>query len=94
MAVMTFGEMLSMPLMGALIVGRSDPESRGSYMGMFSFAFSFSMVVGPAAGTAVYGRFGQNVLWFGCGAVGLLLFAAFAGLKSSLATAPGNAQPE
>jgi predicted MFS family arabinose efflux permease len=88
MAILTFGEMLSMPLMGALIAGRSGPENRGSYMGMFSFAFSFSMVLAPAAGTAVYDRFGPNALWFGCGAAGLLLFAAFAVLKPFLAPSP------
>jgi predicted MFS family arabinose efflux permease len=93
MAVMTLGEMLSMPLMGAIIAGRSGPESRGSYMGLFSFAFSFSMVLAPAAGTAVYESFGPTALWFGCGAAGLLLFAAFAPLKRFLAAAPAGDVP-
>ncbi len=90
MAVLTFGEMLSMPLMGAFIAGRSGPENRGSYMGMFSFAFSFSMVFAPAAGTAVYGRLGPAALWFGCGAAGLLLFAAFSVLRPFLTAAPAG----
>ncbi len=93
MAVMTFGEMLSMPLMGAIIAGRSGPESRGSYMGMFSFAFSSSMVFAPAVGTAVYGRFGPDVLWFGCGAAGLFLFAAFALLRRYLAAPTASDTP-
>ncbi len=84
MAVLTFGEMLSMPLMGTLIAGRAGPESRGRYLGLFSFAFSLAMILAPAAGTGIYDRFGPSALWFGCGAVGILLFAAFALLKRSL----------
>ena len=93
-SVWTFGEMLSMPLLGSLIALRAGPGSQGRYMGLFSFAFSLSMIVGPAVGTAVYGRFGPAALWFGCGAVGVLLYAAFSILSRSLSvplqTGPGH----
>jgi predicted MFS family arabinose efflux permease len=83
-AVWTFGEMLSMPLLGALIALRAGPGSQGRYMGLFSFAFSLSMIVGPAVGTAVYSRFGPTILWFGCGVVGCLLYVGFSLLSRSL----------
>ncbi len=83
-AVWTFGEMLSMPLLGALIATRAGPESLGRYMGLFSFAFSLSMIVGPVIGTTVYGRFGPSTLWFGCGVTGCLLYGAFSLLGRSL----------
>jgi predicted MFS family arabinose efflux permease len=73
----TFGEMLSMPLLGSMIALRAGPGSQGRYMGLFSFAFSLSMIVGPAIGTAVYGHFGPTTLWFGCGLTGVILFAVF-----------------
>ncbi len=85
-AVWTFGEMLSMPLLGALIALRAGSGSQGRYMGLFSFAFSLSMIIGPALGTSVYSRFGPATLWFGCGIVGCLLFAAFSLLSKSLET--------
>jgi predicted MFS family arabinose efflux permease len=85
-AVWTFGEMLSMPLLGALIALRAGAGSQGRYMGLFSFAFSLSMIVGPALGTLVYSRFGPTTLWFGCGIVGCLLFVAFSLLSKSLET--------
>jgi predicted MFS family arabinose efflux permease len=85
-AVWTFGEMLSMPLLGALIALRAGAGSQGRYMGLFSFAFSLSMIVGPALGTSVYSRFGPTTLWFGCGIVGCLLFAGFSLLRKSLET--------
>jgi len=76
-AVWTFGEMLSMPLLGAFIAQRAGSGSQGRYMGLFSFAFSVSMILGPALGTYVYSRFGPDVLWFGCGIMGFLLFVGF-----------------
>ncbi len=83
-AVWTFGEILSMPLLSALIAGRGTPETRGRYMGMFSFAFSLSFIVAPALGTAVYGRFGGNALWLGCAGVTVVLAVAFSFLRPSL----------
>jgi predicted MFS family arabinose efflux permease len=85
--VWTFGEMLSMPLVGALIAGRAGPQNLGRYMGMFSSAFSLAFILGPAAGTLVYDRFGPAALWFGCGGAGALLFAAFSALSRSLTQA-------
>ena len=83
-AVWTFGEILSMPLLTALIAGRAGPETRGRYMGIFSFAFSLAFIVGPAAGAAVYGHLGGNALWFGCAGVTALLAIAFSALRRSL----------
>jgi predicted MFS family arabinose efflux permease len=81
-SVMTFGEMLSMPLIGSLIALRAGPGSHGRYMGLFSFAFSLSMIVGPAVGTSVYWKFGPETLWFACGALGCFLCTAFFLLNS------------
>jgi len=83
-AVWTFGEMLSMPLLGSLIASRADPGSMGRYMGLFSFAFSLSMIVGPVIGTSVYGRLGPTALWLGCGVTGCILYAAFSLLSRPL----------
>lgn len=83
-AVWTFGEMLSMPLVSALIAGRADEATRGRYMGIFSLGFSLAFIIAPAAGTAVYGRFGGDALWFGCAGVSLLLTAAFSLLRPAL----------
>jgi predicted MFS family arabinose efflux permease len=83
-AVWTFGEILSMPLLSALIARRASPETRGRYMGFFSFAFSLAFIVGPASGAAVYGHLGSEALWFGCAAVSGLLAIVFSALRRSL----------
>jgi predicted MFS family arabinose efflux permease len=83
-AVWTTGEMLSMPLLGSLIAVRAGPGSQGRYMGLFTFSFSLSMIVGPMIGTAVYDFYGPATLWYGCGVAGLLLSVAFTFLSRQL----------
>lgn len=83
-AVWTFGEMLSMPLVSALVAGRADDSNRGRYMGLSSFSFSLAFIVAPAAGMAIYGRFGGDAVWFVCCLVSFLLAAAFSVLRRRL----------
>ncbi len=83
-AVWTFGEMLSMPLVTALIAARADDSNRGRYIGLFSFAFSLAFVVAPAGGTAIYEHFGPDAVWYVCGGLCLLLAAAFSALRPYL----------
>ena len=83
-AVWTFGEMLSMPLITALISARADDANRGRYMGMFSFIFSLAFIVAPAAGTAVYDRFGADAVWYISAALCVLIAGAFSLLRPYL----------
>lgn len=83
-AVWTFGEILSMPLLTALIASRADPQTRGRYMGIFSFAFSLAFIVGPAAGATIYGHAGPNALWFGSAGLAAILALAFSALRRFL----------
>jgi MFS family permease len=76
--------MLSMPLLGSLIAQRAGSGSQGRYMGVFSFSFSLSMILGPIIGTGVYQRFGPTWLWYGCGLTGIILFFAFLALSRYL----------
>ena len=83
-AVWTFGEMLSMPLVAALIAQRSDESNRGRYMGLSSFSFSLAFIVAPLVGMAVYGRLGGDAVWYVCCGVSLLLALAFSVLRPYL----------
>ena len=83
-AIWTFGEMLSMPLVTALIAGRADDSSRGRYMGLFSLIFSLAFVIAPAGGTAIYDRFGGDAVWYVCCGLCVLCAAAFSALRPYL----------
>jgi MFS family permease len=83
-AVWTFGEMLSMPLVSALIAERSDETNRGRYMGLSSFSFSLAFIIAPAVGMAIYGRLGPDAVWYICCGVCFLLAVAFSLLRPYL----------
>lgn len=84
-AVWTVGEMLSMPFTAAFVANRAGPKNQGRYMGMYTLSFSLACVIGPLLGTWVYQQFGPKTLWYGCGVVGVLLWAGYYGLNRVIA---------
>ena len=83
-AIWTFGEMLSMPLVTALIARRADDSNRGRYMGLLSFSFSLAFIIAPAGGTAIYEHWGPDAVWYVCCGLCFLLAAAFSALRPYL----------
>lgn len=79
--VWTIGEMLSLPLSNAFASLRAGAEGTGRYMGAYMLAFASAFVVAPLVGTTIYQRWGAEVLWFGCGAVGVVLAVGFGWLS-------------
>jgi hypothetical protein len=88
-AVWTFGEMLSMPLVTALIAGRADDSNRGRYMGLNSLSFSLAFIVGPAVGTAIYDGLGADAVWYVCAATCVVIAVAFSVLRPHLEKSDG-----
>lgn len=81
--VWTVGEMLALPAITTLIANHSDDTVRGKYMGMFGLAFALSLMVGPALGAKIYASLGPDILWYGCGVLGILLWLGFTFLKEN-----------
>jgi len=73
-AVWSVGEMLSLPLMNTIVADRSGPGNRGQYMGAYTMVFALAFIVAPLSGTFVWDRFGADMLWYGIGVLGLLLW--------------------
>jgi MFS family permease len=82
--ILTFGEMLSMPLVTALIAGRADDSNRGRYMGVFSLVFSLAFIIAPAGGTAIYEQLGADAVWYVCCGLCFFMAAAFSFLRPYL----------
>jgi len=78
--VWTVGEMLVFPIVSSAVADRAPEESRGAYMGMLNLSFATAFVVAPLVGTWVYEKLGPETLWYGCGAVGVVVWAGFQGL--------------
>ncbi|MGD9897908.1 MAG: MDR family MFS transporter [Calditrichaceae bacterium] len=82
--IWSIGEMLVFPLAGGFIANRATDRNRGRYMGMFTFSFSISFVVGPATGTWIYETFGPVNLWYSAGIAGIFVWLGFGFIKQLL----------
>lgn len=69
--VWTLGEISTAPVSSAYVADISPPHMRGRYAGVFGMTFSLALVIGPAAGTAVY-QASPDVLWAACAVLGVL----------------------
>lgn len=81
--IWTIGEMLAFPIIAGAIANRADAGSVGRYMGLMNLSFATAYVIAPLAGTWVYQHLGPEALWYGCGAVGLLVWAGFEALAAA-----------
>lgn len=71
MCVLTLGEMIAFPLMGAFVAKLAPPDMRGRYMGMNGCVWSLSMMCGPGLGLSLYGAH-AGLYWWSCVVVGAL----------------------
>ena len=78
--VWTVGEMIYAPVSGAYVSGLAPERFRGRYMGIWHSMYSVGMLIGPAAGTWIYGR-SPDALWWTC-IVLAVLAAALALVKT------------
>jgi MFS family permease len=69
--VWTMGEIASAPVSSAYVADLSPPHMRGRYAGAFGMTFGLGLVVGPAAGTAIFAA-SPGTLWAGCVALGIV----------------------
>jgi predicted MFS family arabinose efflux permease len=75
--IWTVGEMLVFPFVVTFIAGRSSEINRGIFMGMYNISFSLAVVFGPLIGTGIYDYWGPDMLWYGCGVLGLFACVGF-----------------
>jgi MFS family permease len=74
MVVVTFGEMLTIPVSVAYVADLAPPHLRGRYLGAFGLTWALGLTVGPSLGMALF-HYGAAVLWLACGALGLVAAA-------------------
>src|SRR5439155_12383415 len=70
MTVVTFGEMLTIPVSVAYVADLAPAHMRGRYMGAFGLTWALGLTVGPDLGMTLY-HFGAAAVWLSCRAPGL-----------------------
>jgi len=71
MTIVTFGEIVTIPVSVAYIADLAPPQMRGRYMGANGLVWAAALVLGPGLGMKLF-ALGPAVLWLSCGALGLL----------------------
>ena len=63
MTLFSIGEIINFPLSSSLALGRSNPNNRGQYMGLYSMSFSVGLIIAPLIGFKIAEEYGYAVLW-------------------------------
>lgn len=63
LVIWTTGEMLVFPALATIVSDLAPVGAEGKYQGIYSFAFSVGMVIGPAGGSVLAQQGGWSVLW-------------------------------
>ncbi len=63
MLLMTLGEMICFPFSNALALEMAPKGRKGSYMGLYSMAFSLAHLIGHNTGMNLVDGFGFNITW-------------------------------
>lgn len=79
-AVVTIGEILSMPFMNSFWVSRTSENNRGQYAALYTIAWSVGQIAGPFLGSQVIEVWGFNTLWWMVAATCLLTSFGFSRL--------------
>lgn len=71
MAVVTFGEMLALPMASAYVADLAPPQMRGRYMGVNGMTWAVALIIGPATGMKLF-TYNATAYWMLCATLGVL----------------------
>ena len=63
-ALVTLGEMLSMPFMNSFCIQRSSLHNRGEYTALYAMAWSLAQIAAPLSGSRIAASYGFTTLWW------------------------------
>ncbi len=69
MALLSFSEMFAMPFMISHVIKSADDKTRGSYIGVYTIAWSIAFILSPYGSTQLIEHFNYAVLWWVMAAV-------------------------
>lgn len=79
--IITFGEMIVMPVSQALAAKFAPEDMRGRYMAFFDLSWTVPGAIGPAAAGLVLDNFNPNWVWYACGLVAGIAVVGFLWLQ-------------
>lgn len=77
MAILTVGEMVTIPIANAVVASFAPEDMRGRYNFVFGNSWGISFAVGPYLAGLIMDNYNPNLLWFACAAVAALTALLF-----------------
>jgi MFS family permease len=87
-AVLTIGEMITVPIANAVVASFAPEEMRGRYNFIYGSSWGISFAVGPYLAGIVMDQYDPNWLWYACGIVGMVSVFGFLALHWTTQTKP------
>ena len=88
MAILTVGEMVTIPIAQAVVASFAPEEMRGRYSFVYGNSWGISFAVGPYLAGLVLDNYDPNLLWYACGIIGMIAVLGFLALHRTLQTKP------
>lgn len=88
MAILTVGEMITVPVANALVASFSPEEMRGRYNFVYGNSWGIAFATGPYLAGLILDNYNPNWLWYACGIIAALSIAGFLGLHLSTHAKP------
>ncbi len=80
MAILTVGEMVTVPIANAVVASFAPEDMRGRYNFIYGNSWGISFAVGPYLAGLIMDNYDPNLLWYACGIVGIITAFLFIAL--------------
>jgi MFS family permease len=87
-AILTVGEMVTIPIANAVVANFAPEEMRGRYNFVYGNSWGISFAVGPYLAGLIMDNYDPNLLWYACGIVGMVAVLGFLTLHRTTQTEP------
>lgn len=77
MAILTIGEMVTVPIANAVVASFAPEDMRGRYNFIYGNSWGISFAIGPYLAGLIMDNYDPNLLWHACGILGILTMFIF-----------------
>jgi MFS family permease len=88
MALITIGEMITIPTANAVVAKFAPEDMRGRYTFIYGNSWGISFAVGPYLAGLIMDNYDPNLLWYACGIIGMIAVTGFLALHRALHAEP------
>ncbi|MGB8982062.1 MAG: MFS transporter [Anaerolineales bacterium] len=87
-AILTIGEMITVPVANAVVANFAPEDMRGRYNFIYGNSWGISFAVGPYLAGLILDNYNPNWLWYACGIIGMFAVLGFLALHWSTHAKP------